>query len=196
MDRLINNHNEMGERFANQPHIQHIHINKESAPKENSAHKLLKPDTNEYYRVSMFQQTVVPLFDQVKYDDILNEHGISKFQEAQGRFERNEVKGELVYYTKQTSQSGSWFKDPASRFNTPAEDNLGGVLNSWNNIVITGLLSNTSLNDNSKLIPITTSVCVFVTDKWCLTHSNSIYKLQKQLSISEMCEIQNELQKK
>lgn len=192
MDRLINNHNEMGGRFANQPHIQHIHINKESAPKENSAHKLLKPDTNEYYRVSMFQQTVVPLSDQVKYTDILNEHGLSKFQEAQERFEQNKVKGELVYYTKQTSQAGSWFKDPASRFNTPAEDNLGGVLNSWNNIIITGLLSDAS----SSLIPITTSVCIFVTDKWCLTHSNSIYKLQKQLSISEMFEIQNELQKK
>lgn len=194
MDRLINNHNEIGKRFADQPNIQHIHINKESAPKENPAHKLLKPDTNEYYRVSMFQQTVVPLCDQLKYTDILNEYGLSKFQEAQQRYERNDVKGEFVYYTKQTSQSGSWFKDPTSRFNTPAEDNFGGVLNSWNNIVISGVffpIDQSKPIDDSELIPLTTSVCIFITDDWCLTHSNNIYKLQKQVSMLEMMNLQH-----
>lgn len=177
MERLVRGYNDLR---VNHPNVWSSTIVTESVPNENAAHKLLKKDTYEYYRVSTLQQTVVPLSDTVKYEDILNEHGKEKYYESQHKYDKGLVKAHFEDYALQYCTSGGWWKDDNSKHNNQDDKNINGILNCWNNIKIFGFLSG---NDKEAIC---TSICVFITDNWCLTSSGSLYSLGNRCSLIEI----------
>ena len=141
-------------------------------PQINDAHKLLKPDSEEYFRVASQQISVYPGSGRT-YADILSDEGMILFQEAQQRYDRNDIKDTATRYSIQDERSGSWFKPKNSHFkwvNYQDEGEIQGMFNTWSNNIILGEM------ENMKCV-MQTSCCVFITDEWCLTKSGSIYKL-------------------
>jgi hypothetical protein len=140
----------------------------------NDAQKLLKPDSEEYFRVASHQITVYPLEGSGRtYADILSAEGMKLFQQAQQRYDRNDIKDTAARYSIRRERSGSWFKPDKSHFkwvNYQDEGEINGMFNTWSNLTILGEM------ENMKCV-MTTSSCVFITDEWCLTKSGSIYKL-------------------
>lgn len=138
------------------------------------AHKLLKPDSEEYFRVAAQQISVYPLEGSGRtYADILSAEGMELFQQAQQRYDRNDIKDTATRYSIRHERSGSWFKPENSQFkwvNYQDEGEINGILNTWSNLTILGEMENMKCG-------MTTSCCVFITDEWCLTKSGSIYKL-------------------
>jgi hypothetical protein len=134
--------------------------------------KLLKPETEEFYRLASRQITVTPCGDN-NYSDILSEEGLIKFRDAETQFLKGDFKDTISNYMVEHSSAGFWFKDPNSHFNTIDDSEMNGCLNAPNNITIIGKMSKV------ENILMRTNVCIFVTDQWCLTNSGSIYKLSK-----------------
>jgi len=144
----------------------------------NEAHILLKPDSEEYFRVASQQISVYPLPGSGRtYADILSAQGLALFQEAQRRYQENDVKDKAIRYSIQNEHSGSWFKpqdSPFSWINYEDEGEIKGMFNTRLNMCITGEM------EKAKRM-MTTSICVFITDEWCLTKSGSVYKLGEKV---------------
>lgn len=134
--------------------------------------KLLKPETEEFYRLGSRQVTILPCTES-SYSDILSEEGLTKFRDAETKFINGNFKDTIFDYTIEHVSAGFWFKDPNSVFNSNDDNEMNGCLNVPNNITILGKMS------KAENVLMRTNVCVFITDQWCLTNSGSIYKLVK-----------------
>jgi hypothetical protein len=168
MNNLIDAHNIA---FQQHPNICHTVVTRiDENDNENDAHKLLKKDTNEYYRVSMFQITVYPIGNTTNYENILNDNGMKLLTDTRSRYEKGEVKGTIDPYFFRYEVAGAWYKDNNSKFNTEADKECNGYLNAWNNIHIVGFHKEGNTG-------IQTSVCILITKDWALTRSGNVYKL-------------------
>jgi len=129
--------------------------------------KYIKKDTKEYYELASFQHTIS--FNSSK--EILSEAGLKLFNEAQEKYNRGEYKDVFIDYVKTFSNSGSWYSDSKSKYYDP---NALSVLNSWNDICVSG----TWKSNGNKM---TTTPVILITSEWCLTKNGSLYKLIDKL---------------
>jgi hypothetical protein len=187
MNNLFKGYNELP--FGDNQHILHGHIEYDNTQEyENEAHKLLRKDCEEYYRVSLRQVTVRPLYPKnAPIESILSKEGLEKYNFVTKRAENTDnFKDEISEYALSSENSGSWFANSSSTFYDP--DDLKGILNCLNNIVVYGWSKKHQQS-------ISTSPVVFITPKpvegsdkfrWCITKSGSLYKLGKEFDIWEM----------
>jgi hypothetical protein len=102
------------------------------------ARDLLKPETIEHYYAANDQLTV-NLFEGHSYDDVLNERGLSMWQECKRKLtDKDSV---YLYSLRDASLmkqlSGSWMHDPDHWWTKQSDYVYGGIhymMNSWNNV--------------------------------------------------------------
>lgn len=146
---------------------------------ETPAQKYLKVNTREYYQSSLFQTSVYPLNLEETYEHILNDRGLQVYKQAQQNVNDKKFDSEFIDFAIQFSNSGGWFADEKSDFYDPDEQQ--GYINSFKDVTILGLRE-------SDRQYITTSPCIFynLKEKWCLTQSGSLYKLNNEMSHLDM----------
>lgn len=142
----------------------------------------MKENTNEYYRTSSFQNSVIPLTPTVTtLQEILNDEGTKIFELAESLYQEGKYKDEFHTYAIQCCPAGSWFKDDSNPFSKNDTNEYEGMLNAWNDQRVVGKTQKCLPNESVK-----TSRCIFVTKEWCLTISGNIYKLGNLVSIYDV----------
>lgn len=138
---------------------------------------LLRPDTEEYFRAAFEQISVYPVEGSGRsYEDILNEYGLTLFENAKKRYKQNDIKDEITSYTIKYERSGGWAAAVHSKYKWITYEDEGeikGMVCSWNNRSIIGTMKNVQAQ-------MVTSLCIFITKEWCLTKSGNIYKLTSE----------------
>lgn len=135
-------------------------------------HDLYERNSIEWYYSGSNQS-----FINVKSLGALNEKGRKLYDDVLLKVQNQDYKNEFVKFYTQRELSGSWYADPTSTFyditnkNNPMTDqeSISGLINTWNNVCVIGTVANGE--------SLTTSPCIFISDKWCYTSSGSLYKL-------------------
>lgn len=140
------------------------------------AHAYVKTDTEPYYGLCS-EQVTIPKDKNNSYDSILNEEGIKELNRIEELVANNVFKNTFIKYKLVQGNSGTWFNDKTSLF---YKSEYYSALNTFQNILVEGILQDMSDEDISSNKVLTTSPVIFYTDKWCVTRSGSLYKLEGQ----------------
>ncbi len=103
-----------------------------------NASQYLRPESEEYFRVSQHQLSCYPIHESGRtYEQILNDDGLAKFKEIKQKYELGEYKDTIYNYKIRWERSGSWYKDESSQYkwiNYEDEGEIHGMINAWNNM--------------------------------------------------------------
>lgn len=136
------------------------------------AMQLLKPGTEEHYRMSLGQITVFAYGDH-KLENILTEDGLALLQEIEDKVENKEHKDILTEARVKDRRTGSWTKDREHRY---YKDNIDAcskesemMMCSWDDKAIEG--------KNRDGVEITTSIIRLMNlrEGWVYTYTGSLY---------------------
>lgn len=136
------------------------------------AHKLVQPDTEEYYRLCS-EQVTIPKRN--PYELILNEEGLALLNRVKQQAENQQFDAIFVLHYLINTKSGSWFPNENS-----SHYKSGGFccLNSWNNKVIQGHTQESVIKQNGDFVQ--SDVIVFYTDDWAYSEQGFLYKLENK----------------
>ena len=112
----------------------------------------LDPQSIEYYRLSNGQITIPSC-----YNNSLNNFGKLMIRYIQERIDANNYDGNIINPVLKYVRSGIWIADTTSKY---YDGEVKICLNMFNNINIEG----------------TTHICVLVSDEWCYTSDEKLYK--------------------